>query len=162
MKRLRYENGSIDRIDGKILKLLAGDGRMPVSELSKRVGLSAPTVSERIKRLEEAGAIKGYQAIIDPAAIGLPLAVWLRIRPVPGELSRVTELLKNCPEIVECDRVTGEDCFMAKAHLAHVGELEDLIDRINPYAMTNTAVIQSSPVSQRTPDLDKVIFQDAT
>ncbi|MCG8491081.1 MAG: Lrp/AsnC family transcriptional regulator, partial [Sneathiellales bacterium] len=117
----------------------------------------APAISERLKRLEEAGAIEGYQAVINPSAIGLTLSAWLRIRPVPGELSRVTELLKTCPEIVQCDRVTGEDCFMAKAHFADIGELEALIDRINPYAMTNTAVIQSSPVAGRVPDLSNLL-----
>lgn len=158
MKRLRYENGSIDRIDGKILTLLSKDGRLPLSELAKKVGLSAPAISERVKRLEEAGAIEGYQAVINPAAIGLTLSAWLRVRPVPGELSRVTELLKDCPEIVQCDRVTGEDCFMAKAHFADIGKLEALIDRINPYAMTNTAVIQSSPVADRVPDLSSLLL----
>ncbi len=159
MKRLKYENNSFDRIDGKLLLALAEDGRATVSDLAKHVGLSPPTVSERIRRLEEVGAIEGYQAKINAAAIGLSLSAWLRIRPVPGELKRVTEILKECPEIVECDRVTGDDCFVAKAHVMSVGDLEILIDRLIPYAMTNTAIIQSSPVTRRAPDLTHILTQ---
>jgi Lrp/AsnC family leucine-responsive transcriptional regulator len=115
------------------------------------VGLSAPSVAERIKRLEEAGVIEGYTATINPGALGLPIAAWLRIRPVPGELHRVAQILRNLPEIVECDRITGEDCFIARAHVRSVGDLETLIDELISYAMTNTSIIQSSPVERRLP-----------
>src|SRR5438067_406459 len=81
------------------------------------VGLSSPSVSERIKRLEEVGVIQGYSVKINPKALGLPLAAWLRIRPIPGRLHKVAEMLLELPQIVECDRVTGEDCFMARAYV---------------------------------------------
>ncbi|HEV2899063.1 MAG TPA: Lrp/AsnC family transcriptional regulator [Pseudaminobacter sp.] len=153
MKRLRYENGSIDPVDAKILRALAKDARTSTAELSRAVGLSAPSVSERVKRLEESGVIEGYSVKINAAALGLPLAAWLRIRPIPGQLQKVAEILRALPEIVECDRVTGEDCFIARAHLRSVGDLEALIDQIIPYAMTNTSIIQSSPVERRLPPI---------
>jgi Lrp/AsnC family transcriptional regulator, leucine-responsive regulatory protein len=153
MKRLRYENGDIDPVDGKILRALAKDARTSTAELSRAVGLSAPSVSERVKRLEESGVIEGYSVRINAAAIGLPLAAWLRIRPIPGQLQKVAEILQDLPEIVECDRITGEDCFIARAHLRSVGDLERLIDQIIPYAMTNTSIIQSSPVERRLPPI---------
>ncbi len=153
MKRLRYENGDIDPVDAKILRALARDARTSTAELSRAVGLSAPSVSERVKRLEESGVIGGYSVKINAAALGLPLAAWLRIRPIPGQLQKVAEILKALPEIVECDRVTGEDCFIARAHLRSVGDLEALIDQIIPYAMTNTSIIQSSPVERRLPPI---------
>ena len=156
MKRLRYENGSIDTTDVNLLEALATDARTSIAELARLVGLSAPSVSERIRRLEEAGVIEGYAARINPNALGLPLAVWLRIRPIPGQLRKVAEIVKALPEIVECDRITGEDCFIAKAHVRSVQELERLIDEIIPYAMTNTAIIQSSPVERRLPPLAQV------
>jgi Lrp/AsnC family leucine-responsive transcriptional regulator len=106
-------------------------------------------VAERIKRLEEAGVIEGYAAKINPKALGLPIAAWLRIRPIPGQLRKVAAILNDLPEIVECDRITGEDCFIARAYLRSVEELEWLIDQIIPYAMTNTSIIQSSPVPRR-------------
>lgn len=153
MKRLRYENGDLDPVDARILGALAKDARSSIAELARLVGLSAPSVSERVARLEEAGVIEGYTLTISPKALGLPIAAWLRIRPVPGQLQTVMEILQGLPEIVECDRITGEDCFIARAHVRSVDELERLIDRIIPYAMTNTSIIQSSPVKRRLPPI---------
>ena len=151
VKRLRYRDGALDPTDLRILGALAADARISVAELARSVGLSAPSVSERVKRLEETGVIDGYSARIDPAALGLPIAAWLRIRPIPGQLPRVADLLRDLPDIVECDRVTGEDCFIARAHVASVEDLERLIDKIIPFATTNTSIIQSSPVPRRPP-----------
>ena len=124
MKRLRYENGEIDAVDAKILSALVDDARVSVAELARLVGLSPPSVSERVKRLEEVGVIEGYSVRINAKALGLPLAAWLRIRPLPGELQRVAGILSKLPEIIECDRVTGEDCFVARAHVRSVEDLE--------------------------------------
>ncbi|MBN9066104.1 MAG: Lrp/AsnC family transcriptional regulator, partial [Rhizobiales bacterium] len=112
MKRLRFEDGDLDRVDAKLLAALAEDARISVAELARRVGLSPPSVSERLRRLEESGVIEGYTVRINPAALGLPVAAWLRVRPVPGEMKRVAEILQGLQEIVEFDRVTGEDCFI--------------------------------------------------
>jgi Lrp/AsnC family leucine-responsive transcriptional regulator len=153
VKRLRYENGAIDAVDVRILDALVADARISVADLARLVGLSAPSVAERIRRLEEAGVIEGYTLTINPKALGLPIAAWLRIRPAPGQLQKVVALLGALPEIVECDRITGEDCFIARANLPSVEELEKLIDQIIPYAMTNTSIIQSSPVKRRLPPI---------
>ena len=151
MKRLKYENGAIDAVDKKLLDALVANARISNTELARLVGLSAPSVTERIKRLEEAGVISAYTINVNPTALGLTLSVWLRIRPIPGEHNRVAEIIKTIPEITQCDRVTGEDCFVAKAHVKSVIELEELINHIIPYAMTNTSLIQSSPVERRLP-----------
>ena len=151
MKRLRNENPDLDSVDLKILRILADDARTSVAEIARSVGMSAPSVSERIRRLQENGTIQAYTIRIDPAAFGLPLSAWLRIRPVPGQLAKVAEILQTIGEIVSCDRVTGEDCFIARAQVASIGDLELVIDRIIPYAMTNTAIIQSTPVAPRLP-----------
>lgn len=153
MNVLMPSPSKFDDIDRKLLLVLSMDARTSLADLARLVGLSAPSVADRLRRLEERGVIKGYGVDIDPAALGLPLAAWLRIRPVPGNLHKVAGLLDEMKEIVECDRITGEDCFIAKAHVASVGALEQLIDRINPYAMTNTSIIQSSPVPRRLPPL---------
>ncbi len=121
------------------------------AELARAVGLSAPSVAERLRRLQDGGVIEGYAVRLNPAALGLPLSAWLRIRPVPGQLAAVAEIICKLPEIVQCDRVTGEDCFIALAHVGSVADLERVIDRIIPHAMTNTAIIQSSPVEPRSP-----------
>jgi Lrp/AsnC family leucine-responsive transcriptional regulator len=153
VKRLRFKNGPLDAIDVALVRLLARDARATMADLARAVGLSPPSVAERVRRLEEAGVIRGYAAVVDPAALGLSLAAYIRIRPLPGLLGKVAEVLLGLSAIVECDRVTGEDCFVAKAHVRSVAELEALIDEIIPYAMTNTSIIQSSPVRPRLPSL---------
>jgi Lrp/AsnC family leucine-responsive transcriptional regulator len=151
LKRLRYENGDLDATDVRILDALVEDARISIADLARSVGLSPPSVSERIKRLEEVGVIEGYTLTINPKALGLPIAAWLRIRPIPGKLQKVADILRGLREIVECDRITGEDCFIARAHVRSVDDLEQLIDQIIPYAMTNTSIVQSSPVKRRLP-----------
>jgi Lrp/AsnC family leucine-responsive transcriptional regulator len=151
MKWLRFEDKDLDRIDAKLLAALVEDARISVAELARRVRLSPPSVSERLRRLEEAGVIEGYTVQVNPAALGLPIAAWLRVRPVPGEMKRVAGILQGLPEIVECDRVTGEDCFIARVHVKSMSHLEEVIDAVIPYAMTNTSIVQSSPVAKRLP-----------
>lgn len=112
-------------------------------------------MSERIKRLEEVGIIDGFAATIDPVGLGLPVSAILRIRPMPGELHRVIEILRSLPEVVECDRVTGEDCLLARVHLPSIEDLEAVIDEIAPYAMTNTSIVQSRPVRRRLPPIPR-------
>ena len=153
MNRLRYESGLLDEIDRRLLSGLATNSRISTAELARLVGLSAPSVAERIRRLEAAGVIESYTVTINPEALGLPLSAWLRIRPVPGQLAQVARIIADMPEVTECDRITGEDCFIARAHVKSVKDLERLIDRINPHAMTNTSIIQSSPVARRLPPI---------
>ena len=153
MKRLRYENGSVDAVDVKLLRALTEDARTSTAELARSVGLSPPSVAERIKRLEEAGVIEGYSARISAKALGMPLAAWLRIRPIPGQLKKVAEILQGLPEVVACDRITGDDCFIARVCVRSIEDLERVIDDIIPYAMTNTSIVQSSPVERRVPPL---------
>jgi len=156
LNRLRYENGRIDSVDRKLIDELTENSRISNAELARIVGLSAPTVGERIKRLEEAGVIEGYTATVSPNALGLPISVWLRIRPIPGELHRVAQIIRDLPEVVECDRITGDDCYLARAHIQSVAHLEKLIDELATYAMTNTSVIQSSPVERRLPQFPAI------
>jgi Lrp/AsnC family leucine-responsive transcriptional regulator len=153
MRRLRNQNTDLDALDARILSVLAGDARTSVAELARIVGLSPPSAAERIRRLEEAGVIEGYTVTIDPKAVGLPVAAWMRVRPMPGELKAVAEILRTMPEIAECDRVTGEDCFVARAHLRSIQDLERLIDQIIPHAMTTTSIIQSTLVKRRAPPI---------
>ena len=153
MNSLRKKNGALDRIDGLILLSRVEDARISTAEIARKVSLSPPSVAERIRRLEEAGIITGYTASIDPRALGLELAAWIRIRPMPGQFHNVAKILNGLPAVVECDRITGEDCFIARAHVKSVSELEVLIDEIVPYAMTNTSLVQSSPVERRLPPI---------
>ena len=150
---LRSNGPALDRIDAAILRALAADARLPRAELARRVGLSAPSTGERVRRLEEAGVILGYGARIDPARLGLPLTVLIRARPSPGEMGRMVEAIRATPQIVSCERVSGEDCFVARAHVADPAELEAVVDRLTPFGATNTALVQSTPVEPRMPPL---------
>ncbi len=142
-------NDDLDPLNLKILRVLEGNARISIAELARKVGLSTPSAAERVRRLQENGVIEGYATLVSLAALGLPVSAWLRIRPVPGQLATVADIVRSLPEIVRCDRVTGEDCFIALLHVASVADIERVIDKIVPYAMTNTAVIQSSPVAAR-------------
>ena len=112
-----------------------------------------PWVTERIHKLEDAGAIQGYSVLVDPKVFGLGIAAHVRLRAMPGEVKRVAQMLIDTPEIVEADRVTGEDCFLAKVLASNVLELENVIDRFQPYASADTAIILSSTVVRRLPKL---------
>jgi len=151
MKKVRYIDGALDALDAAILRVLAEDARTPMRELAQRVGLSAPSTTERVRRLETAGVIEGYTVRVNAGALGLPVGAILRIRPMPGELQRVAEMLASIPEITACDRVTGDDCFIAKAQVPTVTDLESLINNLLPYASTNTCVVVSTPVTPRMP-----------
>lgn len=108
--------------------------------------MSAPAVTERVQRLEEAGVIRGYRLDIDPAAIGLPVSAWVRVRPGPGQLTSIAKLAVDIPEVVECHRITGEDCFLLKVHVSAVDQLETVLDRFLLYGQTTSSIVQSSPV----------------
>jgi Lrp/AsnC family leucine-responsive transcriptional regulator len=155
MKRLGNNSSRIDEVDSAILTALAANARVTTSDLARTIGLSAPSTAERVKRLEEAGIIRGYHADIDPAAIGLSLAVHLRVRPMPGQVQKLSALLSKLDAVIGCHRVTGDDCFIATAHVTSVADMEALIDKIIPYGTTNTSIIQSSPVSRRLPAIPR-------
>lgn len=128
---------------------LQRDGRISLAELARRLHISPPTVAERLSRLESAGVIRGYRADVDPAALGYSLSAIVRVRPAPRQLHKVAELVRTMPEVVECHRITGEDCYLIKAHIRDVSHLEELIDQLAPYGQTTTSIIQSSPVPSR-------------
>ena len=147
----RRQNAT-DALDGTNRRLLAelqADARLSLAELGRRVGLSSPAVAERLGRLEAEGAIRRYHAELDPRALGLALSVILRIRPAPRELRKVADLARDTPEVVECHRVTGEDCYFMKLHVHDVEHLEEVIDRFAAYGQTTTSIMQSSPVPAR-------------
>jgi Lrp/AsnC family transcriptional regulator, leucine-responsive regulatory protein len=148
-------NRSPDATDITLLRELQDDARISLAELGRRVGLSSPAVADRLERLEQAGVIIGYRAEVDPRALGYALAVVLRIRPAPRELKTVGELAQRTPEVVECHRITGDDCYLMKAHVRDVEHMEEVIDRFAVYGQTTTSIVQSSPVARRsvqTPD----------
>jgi Lrp/AsnC family leucine-responsive transcriptional regulator len=132
-----------------LLLLLRADPRLAISELARRVGMSAPAIRERVQRLEEAGVIRGYRLELDPVALGYPVSAYVRVRPAPGQLKKVAELAGSLPEVVECHRVTGEDCFVLRIYLPSIDALDGVLDRFLAYGQTTTSIIQSTPVPLR-------------
>jgi Lrp/AsnC family leucine-responsive transcriptional regulator len=133
----------------KLLKLLRADPRIGIAALARRIGMSAPAVRERVQRLEEAGIIKGYGVELDAAALGYPIAAYVRVRPMPGKLPKIAELARRMPQVVECHRITGEDCFIMKIFLEDLDGLDRILDRFLAHGQTTTALVQSTPVPPR-------------
>jgi len=139
----------LDRVDRLLLVQLEQNARLTLAELGRRVGLSAPAVGERLQRLEARGVVRGYTAQLDPKALGYPLSAVIRIRPAANQLQRVAEIARLTPEVVECHRITGDDCYFMKLHLRDIEHLERVLDRFTPFGQTTTSIIQSSPVPTR-------------
>ncbi len=148
-----FESNLLDDVNLRLLEELRAEGRIGMAELGRRIGMSAPAVAERVQRLERAGVIAGYHAEIDPGKLGFPVAAIVRIRPAPGQLARIPEVARETPEVVECYRITGEDCFLIKLYLRAIDELEDVLDRFTPYGLTTTSIIHSAPVPRRGPPM---------
>ena len=151
-----FESNLLDDVNRRVLRELEADGRIGMAELGRRIGMSPPAVAERVQRLERAGVIAGYRADIDPARLGFSVAAVVRIRPSPGQLARIPEVARATPEVVECYRITGEDCFLIKLYLRAIDELEAVLDRFTPYGLTTTSIIHSAPVPRRGPPLDRL------
>jgi Lrp/AsnC family transcriptional regulator, leucine-responsive regulatory protein len=144
-----YELNGLDEINRRLLEELQRDGRVAFAELGRRVGLSAPAVAERVGRLERDGVITGYRAVIDPQAIGYPLAAVVRVRPFARQIHKIPELAERTPEVVECERITGEDCFLLRLHVRAIDDLEAVLDNFTPFGQTTTSIVHSSPVPRR-------------
>lgn len=143
----------IDDIDRRILACLAEDARLSLKVLSGKVGLSSPSTAERLKRLEEKGVIQGYGARINLAALGYSLQALVRVKPLPGMLHKVEKMIQALPECIECDKVTGEDCFVMRLVVRSIDQLDVLLDGLADYAQSNTSIVKSSPVTRRLPPL---------
>jgi Lrp/AsnC family transcriptional regulator, leucine-responsive regulatory protein len=143
------EGTQLDATDRDLIGELQRDARLSLAELGRRVGLSSPAVAERLRRLGDAGVITAYRADVDPRALGYSLSAIIRIRPAPQQLRKVAQVALDTPEVVECHRITGEDCYFMKAHVRSVEHLEEVVDRFTPYGQTTTSIVQSSPVPLR-------------
>lgn len=137
---------ALDPTDITIIEVMQENGRIAISELGRRIGLSQPATSERVKRLEEKGIISGYGARIDAAAIGLGMMAVIRLRTTHEHIRACLKLFSEMPHVVEVLRLTGEDCFHLKVLVPTPGELETIVDTIARYgAVTTSLVLRSEP-----------------
>lgn len=141
---------ALDAVDRRLLAEVQANARTSYTELGRRVGLTAPAVAERLRRLEDAGIILGYRAQIDPSRVGMPIAAFIRLRAAGNtECLELGQRTKEIPEVLECHRVTGDDSYIAKVAVRSVEHLQQLIDRLMPYAETITSLVLSSMVTHR-------------
>ncbi len=147
---------ALDPVNLRLLDELSRNPRITMSELARRLGMSPPAVTDRVQRLEAGGIITGYRVDLDPRALGWPVAAFVRIRPGPGQLTRIAELAQKTPEVVECHRITGEDCFLMKVYVTEIDKLEDVLDRFLMFGQTTSSIVQSSPVPARSLPLPEI------
>lgn len=142
----------LDALDWRLLRELQADARLSYNELARRVGLSSPTVAERVRRLEEAGVIAGYRAEVDPAKVGLPVMALVHLRCRPGRCLLRTRRAADYPEIIEVLKVSGAHCTVLKVVAASHAHMETVIDRLNEHGEVQTSVVWSSGLERRAID----------
>jgi Lrp/AsnC family leucine-responsive transcriptional regulator len=138
----------LDKKDRLIIEALQQDARQSLSALGKRIGLSQPAVSERVKKLEELGVICGYSAKIDLRAIGFPLQAVVRVRTTHQHIQRYVSLFESIPEVLDVVRVTGDDCFIVRCAFSEPEDLERVVDALAAHGSITTALVLSHPVSK--------------
>ena len=143
----------MDEVDNRIIDLLVLNSRRSLKNLGMSTELSSPSVMDRVRRLEEKGIIRSFTIDVDLEALGYNLQAIVRIRPLPGMLHIVERLIQETPEFIECDKVTGDDCFIAKLCFRSMAQLDAILDRITEKAETNTSIVKATPVRRRLPPL---------
>jgi len=138
-----------DRKNLELLRLLQKNPRAPISQLARKIGMSNPAVKERVVRLEESGILAGFRLELSPKELGYDVMAFVRIRPLPGHLSKIADLAQSVPEVTECHRITGEDCFILKLYVKEISNLDRVLDQFLAHGQTTTSIVQSSPVSPR-------------
>lgn len=142
----------LDEYDRAILEALCHNARLSWRELAEMIGVSAPTVRERVQRLQDNGVIEGFTVELSPKALGYTLEALVRFKPLPGKVHSLRARLQETKRIVQCDKVTGEDAFVARILLRDISELDGLLDGLSHLATTQTSIVKSSPVKTRAPD----------
>jgi Lrp/AsnC family leucine-responsive transcriptional regulator len=138
----------LDNLDRRLIVALQASPRLSIARLGREVGLSAPAIAERMKRLEESGALT-YRVDIDPRALGYTICAIVRVSPHTGDLHVIPAIARDIPEITECYRITGEDCYFMKLYLRSMDELEPILDNFTPHGRTTTSIVHSAPVPLR-------------
>ncbi len=141
----------LDDLDRAILTALIGDARISWKDLAADVGVSSPTIRDRVRRLQDRGIVQGFSVEVSPATLGYSLEAVVRFRPLPGKRHVLEQQIQDTDRIVQCDKVTGEDGFVARVLLKDIGELDPLLETFGRMATTNTSIVKSSPVRMRPP-----------
>jgi Lrp/AsnC family transcriptional regulator, leucine-responsive regulatory protein len=139
----------VDWVDLQILRLLEQNSRVSYAELARKIGMSVPSVTDRIRKLEDSGIIEGYSIRLNPAAMGFGMLVFLRLQTLPSAYPKVQEFAANTPEILELHHVTGAESFLIKAVVQSISHLESLIGKLSQHGTTATSVVLSTKFENR-------------
>jgi len=138
----------MDAIDRTIVAEMQAAPRLRVAELARRIGLSGPAVADRLRRLEESGTLT-YRAEVSPRALGYTIRAIVRISPTGGGLRLIPGIAAEVPNVTECYRITGEDCYFMTVYLRSIDDLEPILDMFTPHGRTTTSIVHSAPVPPR-------------
>ena len=138
----------MDAVDRRIIAEMQAAPRLRVAELARRIGLSGPAAADRLRRLEESGTLT-YRTEVSPRALGYAICVIVRISPTGGGLRLIPGIARECPNVTECYRITGEDCYFMKVYLGSIDDLEPILDLFTPHGRTTTSIVHSTPVPPR-------------
>lgn len=153
MNRSRYLNRHIDQVDRSIIAALTEDGRMTTKAVAEKIGMSSPSVTDRVNKMKDAGAITGFAVVVDPKAFGLNVEAHMKIHALPSEGGRVAKMLQDTPEVIQADQITGKDCFQVKVVVRDATELHSVIARFEPFASVDAAIVMANTVPRRLPNL---------
>jgi Lrp/AsnC family transcriptional regulator, leucine-responsive regulatory protein len=146
---MTFKNESFDALDWQIIAVLQENARLSMAALGREVGLSAPAAAERVRRLEQRKVIRAYRAEIDFDRVGLKVQAIVRIKAGGHNLDKATRSICAFPEVFECYRATGGDCFVLRIAVSDIKELQEFLDRIAPFGDLTTSVILSTPLRQK-------------
>lgn len=143
--------GNLDEVDWAILEQLQQDGRLPLSELGRRVKLSSSATTERVRQLEARGVITGYRAVVDLGEVGYPVLAVVRLKYPGNRHEPLRRLLAERHEFLECLRTTGDDCYTLKVAATSMADLEELVDELAAFGSTTTSVVYRQTLPYRGP-----------
>lgn len=143
----------MDAIDAKILKILQKDARTPLKQIAQEVFLTSPAVSSRIERLQKEGYITGYQAMVDSIKLGYHIKAYISLEIVPSQKPEVYPILRNHPNVLECDCVTGNYSVLIKVVFPSTMELDTFIGELQHFGKTSTQIVFSTIVNHRGPGM---------
>lgn len=144
---------SFDLLDSKIIEIMTDNARISMRDLAQSIGLSAPSTTERVRRLTDIGAIRGFTVDLNPKKIGYNLQAIVRIKPRQGQLQTVATILSEMSECIECDEVTGDDCFIARICLPSIEMLEEILRPLKDRSTTHTSIAHKTIVHRRSPPI---------
>lgn len=143
----------MDEIDKKIITLLQHNARTPLKTLAENVFLSSPAVSARIERLEKDNIIAGYEAKINQAKLGYHITAFINLEIIPAQKTEFYPFVQTCPNVIECNCVTGDFSMLIKVAFPDTMELDTFIGRLQRFGRTSTQIVFSTPVEPRGVDV---------